>query len=97
MSLAKHAYQVVPATTAAKLGQTGARVLRAVLIYGASAITKVEFKNGATDTGDVLLTLQTADDGASVYHDFSEFGIPFSTAIFCKPVGTGAIAHCWFD
>ena len=97
MSLAKHAYQVVPAATPAKLGQTGARILRAVVIYGASAITKVEFKNGATDTGDVLLTLQTGDDVNSPYFDFSEFGIPFSTAIFCKPVGTDAIVHCWFD
>ena len=94
----KHAYQIVPATTPAKVGQTGARRLMGVLVYGASAITKVEFKNAATDTGDVLLTLQTADDGASVFHDFSELdGIEFSTAIFCKPVGTGAICHVWYD
>lgn len=94
----KHAFQVVPAATPAKLGQTGARKLMGVLVYGASAITKVEFKNGATDTGDVLLTLQTADDGLSPYYDFSSLdGIEFSTAIFCKPVGSGAIVYCWFD
>ena len=90
-------YQVVPATTPARLG-TGTRLMGCV-IYPASAITKLEFKNGATDTGDVLLTLQGGDDVSSpVVFDFTPFGgIVFSTAIFCKPVGTGAIVSCWFD
>jgi len=93
----KYAYQVVPATTPAKVGQTGARILRGVVIYPAAAVTKVEFKNAATDTGTVLLTLQGAANGASAFYDLSECGIDFSTAMFCKPVGSGAIVGVWYE
>lgn len=91
-------WQTVPAATPAKVGETGARSLLAVIVYGASAITKVEFKNAVTDTGTVLLTLQTADDGVSPFWDFTPLGgIPFSVAMFCKPVGTNALVYVCYQ
>ena len=91
-------YQIVPASAAAQVGTTGARrLMKVVLTAGASNAGTCEFKNAATDTGDVLLTL-AAVAGTTIEVDFCEIGgIPFSVAIFGKPAGTGAIAHVWFD
>jgi len=90
--------QTVTAATPAKVGATGVRRLMGCVIYPASAITKVEFKDAATDTGTVILTLQGADDGNSIFHDFTTIGgIPFGTAMFCKPVGASAIVYVWYD
>lgn len=94
----KYNYVTVPATTPAKVGETGVRLLMGIVIYPASAITKVEFKNAITDTGTVLLTLQGADDGNSVFFDLSPLGgIKFTTGMYCKPVGTGAIVGVWYE
>ena len=91
-------YQIVLATTPAKVGATGQRRLMKVVVYSVTDVLKVEFKNGATDTGDVLLTLQGGDDTASLSYDFTDVGgVLFTTAIFCKPVGTGGIVHVWYD
>ena len=91
-------YQIVPAATPAKVGATGARrLMHVILTAGSGAAATVEFKNAETDTGTVLLTLAAAA-GTSEPVDLCELGgIPFSTAIFCKPVGTGAICHVWYD
>lgn len=90
--------QVVPAATPAKVGETGARRLMKVVVYSATDLLKVEFKNGATDTGDVLLTLQGGDDTPSIEVDFTSVGgLIFGTAMYCKPVGTGGIVYVWYD
>jgi len=90
--------QTVIAATPAKVGETGARRLMKVVVYAATDTLKVEFKNGATDTGTVLLTLQGQDDGPSISYDFTSVGgIMFTTAMFCKPVGTGGIVYVWYD
>lgn len=87
-------WQTVPAATAAKVGDTGPRRLLMVVIYSDSNTTKVEFKNAATDTGTVLLTLQGGDDKNSILYDFTPVGgIAFSTAMFCVPVGTNSIVY----
>lgn len=88
--------QDVPTATPAKLGATKpGRLMKVVFYCAADGI--LEFKNAATDTGDVLLTVGGLAKTAPVF-DFTDVGgIPFSVAIFCKPTGTGNIAHCWFD
>lgn len=89
--------QTVPASAAAQVGYTGARRLRAVLLFGGSANSQVEFKNAATDTGTVLLSVN-ALAGTSIFVDLSKVGgIDFGTAIYCKPAGTGAIAYVWYE
>ena len=90
-------YQVVPASAAAQVGATGERRLMKVVLFGGSADSQVEFKNAATDTGDVLFTVNALLD-TSFTVDFTDVGgIIFSTAIFCKPAGTAAIAYVWYD
>lgn len=90
--------QIVPTATPAQVGQTGKRRLVAVLLYSAGANSSVEFKNAATDTGDVLLTFGAPANGPSVFLDFSDIGgLEFSTAIYCKPAGTGALVYVWFE
>lgn len=97
-STPQHNYQIVPASAAAQVGATGERrLMKVVLTAGSGAAGTVEFKNAATDTGTVLLTI-AAIAGASAEIDLREVGgIPFSTAIFCKPAGAGAICHVWYD
>lgn len=90
--------QIVPATTAAKVGATGGIKLMRVILYPAAAASIVEFKNAATDTGTVLLTVSSPASGESVDIDLSNIGgLYFSTAMFCKPAGTGAVAYVWYD
>lgn len=90
--------QVVPASAAAKVGVTGAIRLMKVVFYPAAANSIVEFKNAATDTGDVLLTMSAIANGPSVEVDFTSVGgLTFATAMFCKPAGTGSIAYVWFS
>ena len=86
----------VPATTPAALG-TGARVLKAVYLYGGSAASSVEFKNAATDTGTVLFSMDCAA-AIGQFVDLTELGgIAFSVGCFCKPAGTGAIVYAWYE
>lgn len=95
MALGKHQTQAVVTATAARLGV--GKKLMGFLLYPAAANSSVEFKDAATDTGTVLLTASTLAN-QSLFVDLSEFGgLPFSTAIFCKPAGTGAIVYCWFE
>lgn len=90
--------QVVPATTPAVLAPAGATTLMKVVVYSATDVLKVEFKNGVTDTGSVLLTLQGGDDTASYDISFVDVGgLEFTTGCFVKPVGTGGIVHCWYE
>jgi hypothetical protein len=89
--------QTVTAASAAQVGETGARRLRAFLLYSASADATVEFKNAATDTGTVLLTAN-AIAKTSLFVDLADVGgLDFSTAIFCKPAGSGVICYVWFE
>ena len=89
--------QVVPASAAAKIAATGGIRIMAVLLYPAAANSIVELKNAATDTGDVLLTVSAIANGHSEFVDLSELGgLYFSTACFCKPAGSGAIAYVWY-
>jgi hypothetical protein len=96
--LPQYRFQTVPASAAAQVGTTGARKLqKVVLTAGSGAAAIVEFKNAATDTGTVLLTV-AATQGTTQEIDLCEVGgLAFGTAIFCKPAGTGAIAHVWYD
>jgi hypothetical protein len=92
-----HVTATVPATTAAQVGATGERILWGVVLLGGTADSKVEFKNAASDTGTVLLTLNCLANTTTGV-DLSELGgLVFSTAIYCKPAGTGAIAYIWYD
>jgi hypothetical protein len=96
-SAALHSTAIVPASAAAQVGETGARRLMGVILFGGSADSQVEFKNAATDTGDVLLSLNCMA-GTSTGVDLSALGgLPFSTAMFCKPAGTGAICYVWYE
>jgi hypothetical protein len=89
--------QTVTAAAAAQVGGTGLRRLRAFLLYSASADATVEFKNAATDTGTVLLTAN-AIAKTSLFVDLSNVGgLEFSTAIFCKPAGTGVVCYVWYE
>ena len=89
--------QTVVAATPAQVGATGARRLMGVILFGGSADSQVEFKNAATDTGTVLLSLN-CKAGTSTGVDLSALGgLAFSTAIFCKPAGTGAICYVWYE
>jgi len=87
----------VPAATPAKVGDTGVRRLMGVVLFGGSADSQVEFKNAATDTGTVLLSLN-CKAGTSTGIDLSTLGgLTFSTAMFCKPAGTAAICYVWYE
>jgi len=88
--------QAVVTATAARLG-VGKRLMGFIL-YPAAANSSVEFKDAATDTGTVLLTASAPANGLSLFVDLTTFGgLEFSTAIFCKPAGTGAIVYAWFQ
>ena len=88
---------IVPAAAAAKVGDTGARRLMGAVLFGGSEDSQVEFKNAATDTGTVLLGLN-CKAGTSTGVDLSSLGgLSFSTAMFCKPAGTGAICYVWYE
>lgn len=94
---AKFQYQVVTAASAARLGVVSPGRLMKVVLFGGTADSQVEFKNAATDTGDVLLTVNALLDTSFEVSFVDVGGIEFDTAIFCKPAGAGAIAHCWFE
>lgn len=82
----------VPVASPAALGS---KRLMAVTLVGGSANSSVDFKDAATDTGTVLFSLNTL--AATTTHICLEEvgGIAFSTDIFCKPAGTGAIVYAW--
>jgi len=87
----------VVAATPAKVGATGLRRLMRVVLFGGSADSQVEFKNAATDTGDVLLSVNALLDTTMDVDLTSVGGLVFDTAMFCKPAGTGAIAYVWYE
>lgn len=91
-----HIIQTV--TTAARLSAvTKERRLMGFLLFGGSANSSVEFKNNGIDGGTVLLTAN-ALAATSIFVDLTCYGgILFSTAIFCKPAGTGAIVYAWYE
>lgn len=96
MSLPKFRLTAVTTAAPAALGSGPVRVMK-VALAGGSAASKVELKNAATDTGDVLLTVN------ALTTDFKEIdlcgvgGILFSTGCFVKPAGTAAIAYVWWE
>lgn len=95
-ALPKYRLTTVPAATPAQVGSGAIRVMK-VAIAGGSAASKVELKNAATDTGDILLTVNalTNDYKSESLEDVG--GIGFSTALYVKPAGTGAIAYIWWE
>lgn len=92
-----HKTATVTAASAAQVGATGARKLFGVILFGGSANSQVEFKNAATDTGTVLLTINCLAATTTGVDLTALGGIDFSTAIYCKPAGTGAIAYVWYE
>lgn len=95
-SAALYSTAIVPASAAAQVG-TGARRLMGVILFGGSADSQVEFKNAATDTGTVLLSLNCLAKTSTGVDLSALGGLGFSTAIFCKPAGTGAICYVWYE
>lgn len=94
--MSKYQTQTVPVATPARIGASAVRLMF-VVIGGHTANTTVQFKNAATDTGDVLLTVSALANGSEVF-DFTEVGgLAFSTGCFCKPVGANAIVYAWFE
>lgn len=92
----KYNTQTVPAATPARLAAKPVRLM-GFYLYGGSAASSVEFKNGATDTGTVLFS---ADCAVAIgqWVDLTEFGgIEFDVGCFCKPAGTGAIVYAFFE
>jgi hypothetical protein len=96
MSLPKFRLTSVPTATPAALGSGGIRVMK-VAIAGGSAASKVELKNAATDTGDVLLTVNALTNDFKVIDLSDVGGILFSTGCFVKPAGTAALAYIWWE
>jgi hypothetical protein len=94
--LPKYRFAIVPASAAAAIASVPVRLIKVVL-FGGSADSQVEFKNAATDTGDVLLTLAALLDTSFTVSMADVGGLAFSTACFCKPAGTGAIAYVWWE
>ena len=91
-----HQTQTVVTATPAQVGVTGVRRLVRVVMYCA-ADGICEFKNAATDTGDVLLTVSGLSK-TTVDVDLADVGgLVFSTAIYAKPTGTGNIVYVWFE
>ena len=91
-----YATQVVPVATAAALGSGAVRLMK-VVIGNHTANTTVQFKNAATDTGSVLLTLSALANKSEDF-DFTDIGgIAFSTGCFVKPAGANSVAYCWFS
>ena len=94
--LPKYRFTVVPASAAAALSSSPVRLIK-VELAGGSAASKVEFKNAATDTGSVLLTINALTNDQKGADMQNVGGLAFSTACFCKPAGTGAIAYVWWE
>jgi hypothetical protein len=95
-ALPKYRLTTVPTATPAALGSGAIRVMK-LAIAGGSAASKVELKNAATDTGDVLLTVNALTNDFKEI-DFSDVGgIAFSTGCFVKPAGTAALVYVWWE
>jgi uncharacterized membrane-anchored protein YitT (DUF2179 family) len=86
----------VPTATPAAVGSGPVRIMK-ISLAGGSAASKVELKNAATDTGDVLFTLNaiTTEQATVSFEDVG--GLAFSVGCFAKPAGTAAIAYIWFE
>ena len=90
-------FQSVVISSSAQIGVTGERKIWKVCLAGGSAASKLELKNAATDTGDVLFTLNALTNDYKS-ESFSDVGsIPFSTACYAKLSGTGALAYVWYE
>jgi hypothetical protein len=87
----------VPASTAALVGASGQIRLMGFVLFGGSADSQVEFKNAATDTGTVLLTVNALAKTTKYICLEDLGGLVFDTAMFCKPAGTGAICYVWYE
>lgn len=95
-SVPKYRTQAVVVATAAALGSGPVRLMY-VVIGNHTANTTVQFKNAATDTGTVLLTVSALANGSEVF-DFTEVGgLEFTTGCFVKPAGANAIVYCWYE
>jgi len=95
-SMSKYNLQTVPVATPARLGAKPVKLM-GFYLYGGSAASSVEFKNAATDTGDVLFSADTII-AQGQFVCLEEFGgITFNVGCFCKPAGTGAIVYAWYE
>lgn len=95
-NMSEYILQAVPTASAARLGAKPVRLM-GVYLYGGSGASSVEFKNAATDTGDVLFSADTLT-ASGQFIDLTPFGgITFDVGCFVKPAGTGAITYCWYD
>lgn len=92
----KYRLQSVPTATPAAVGSGTVRVMK-IAIAGGSAASKCELKNAATDTGDVLFTINalTNDYKETSFEEVG--GIPFSVGCFAKPAGTAALVYIWYE
>jgi len=89
--------QSVATGAAALAGAAGKRRLMGVLLFGGSANSQVEFKDAATDTGTVLLSVNVLANDTKFMDLISLGGLLFNTGLFVKPAGTGAIAYVWYE
>jgi|SRR3990167_2752375 len=95
-SLPKYRLQTVVTATPAAVGSGPVRIMK-IALAGGSAASKCELKNAATDTGDILLTINALTNDYKS-DDFEALGgIPFSVGCFAKPAGTAAIAYIWYE
>lgn len=89
--------QAIPASAAALAGAAGQHRLMGFVLFGGSADSQVEFKDAATDTGTVLIGANALAKTTVVVDLGCYGGVLFSTGIFCKPAGTGAICYVWYE
>jgi len=95
-ALPKYRLTTVPAATPAQVGSGAIRVMK-IALAGGSAASKAELKNAATDTGDILFTINALTNDYKSESFEEQGGIPFPTALYAKPAGTGAIAYIWWE
>lgn len=88
--------QAVVTATPALIGSAGQRILRKVVLYCAADGT-AEFKNGATDTGDVLLKISGLAKTTVEVSLCDVGGLVFNTGCWCNVTGTGNILYAWFE
>ena len=86
----------VPASAAAQIA-TGPRRLIACILVSASANSAVKFKTSTGDSGTVLLSLASLANSSTGVDLSALGGMQFSTGIYCKPSGTGAVVYAWYE
>ncbi len=77
--------------------KTGQGKLWACMLVGGAALSKVDFYDNTSATGDPIMSM-SAPTGTSVgpHYYFDVDGIPFNTGLFADISGSGAKAYYWF-